>query len=242
MLGQDRRARLSAAVASGVVLLLAVTALVVRADDDPRPALQVAGAVTTTTSSVASTTGPQPQAATTSPTTSAPDSRVPAPASPSTTRPRSSAPTTTGTTVTRPPRPTIATTPTSPRSTLVVRNCTASEALVTAAPDESSYPAGSIVDILVEAENRSSRPCPPFDPRVEIRSAGTTVGGAAVAGVFTRFVPGEPLPVWEPGETLSHYVGWFAVCPDGAPCPPGSYTATALVGNLRSSPATFTIT
>ena len=124
-----------------------------------------------------------------------------------------------------------------------MRNCTASETVVTATPDESSYPAGSIVDVLVEAQNRSSRACPPFDPRIEIRnSAGTTVGGAAVAGVFTRFVPGEPLPVWEPGETLSHYVGWYAVCLDGAPCPPGSYTATALVGNLRSAPATFFIT
>ena len=168
MLSQDRRARLTTAIAAGVVLLSAVTALAIRADDDPRPALQVAGAVTTTTSPATTTTGPEPQAVTTSPPTSTPpSSRVPTPASPGTTRPPSTAPGPTPTTVTRPPRPTIRTIPTTPGSTPpTVRNCTAAETVVTATPDESSYPAGSIVDVLVEAQNRSSRPCPPFDPRL----------------------------------------------------------------------------
>lgn len=92
------------------------------------------------------------------------------------------------------------------------------------------------------AQNRSSRACQPADPRMEIRDgSGNAIGGVGVADAFTMGIPGQPLPSWDPGETLAMSLTWPATCGSADRCPPGRYTVTARFGPFPSAPAAFTL-
>mgnify|MGYP006952609259 CR=1 FL=1 len=208
------------------VLLLAFALL--RPEDDGPSELRVVGADTTTSS-------PVPPSTTMA---TLPSTTVPPPA-PTTTRP---APSTTRATVRT--TTTVARTTTSTRPP-PLRSCDPADVIVTATPDRATYPAGTTVSVLVAAVNRSSRPCQPADPKVEFRNAaGAMVSGSSVTDIFTMGIEGQPLPSWDPGETLSVTLPWPGLYCDGtgAFCPAGNYTATAIFGPFRSPPATFTIT
>ncbi len=121
--------------------------------------------------------------------------------------------------------------------------CDPGDVVVTVTPDRPSYPVGATVNLLVAAQNRSSRPCRPMDPMLEIRdAAGTGLGGMGVADAFTMGIVGEPEPSWDSGETLSMTipVSWLR-CGEAANafCPPGTYYATASFGPFRSAPTPF---
>lgn len=221
-----RRARLSAAMGGVLAVLVAATALA-RAGDDPSTKLEVVGPVSTT--------------ATTTPTTAAPTTTTTPTAAVSTTI---RSPTTVPPTTARTTRP--APTTTVPRTTTTAPDvrvaCDASEVVVTATTDRSTYPQGAKVVVTAKALNRGSRPCFPHDPSLQIfNAAGVGLGGIGVADAFTMGSPGEPPPTWSPGETLSWPYEWSQPCGAG-PCPPGQYTVVASFGPFRSTPATFTIT
>lgn len=236
-----RRARLSAALGGVVAVLLVATALA-RAGDDPSSKLEVVGPAPSTSTTVASTTtvaagtttAPAP-----APTTTAAPATVPA--TTRTTPPTTAAaPTTTAPTTTAPTTAAPTTTTTAPVTRVT---CDASEVLVTATPDRSTYPVGSTVTVTAAALNRGSRVCFPYDPKLEFfNAAGAGVGGVAVADAFTMGGPNGPPPAWDPGETLSLPFQWPTRCGAGAPCPPGQYTVVATFGPFRSAPAPFSVT
>jgi hypothetical protein len=186
----------------------------------------------TSTTVEATTVVPEPSTTTTSPAQTT-TTRV------GTTIPRTTVPTTPPTT---PPAPTT----TVPSTTTTLRDgrvtCNASEVVVTATPERSTYPVGSNVKVTAAALNRGSRECFPYDPRIEFfNAAGASVGGAAVADAFTMGIEGERPPTWDPGETLSLPFAWPQACGAGSSCPAGQYTVVATFGPFRSAPAPFTI-
>ena len=230
-----RRARLSAGL-GGVVAVLLVAAALARAGDDPSSELRVVGPASTTSTTVVSATSVAADATTTTaPAETTTTTVVPATVPPTTrtTPPTTEAPTTT---TTAPPATTSTTAP-------VTRvTCDASEVLVTATPDRSTYPQGSTVTVTAAALNRGSRVCFTHDPKLEFfNAAGAGVGGVAVADAFTMGGPNGPPPAWDPGETLSLPFQWPQRCGAGDPCPPGQYTVIATFGPFRSAPATFTV-
>ena len=230
---RGRRTRVAAGL-GGVVAVLLVTTALARAGDDPSSELRVVGPAPSTSTTMASTTT---VAAETTTTTAPAATTTAAPATvPATTR---TVPPTTvaGPTTTEAP----ATTSTTVTVTRVT--CDASEVLVTATPDRSTYPVGSTVTVTAAALNRGSRVCFTYDPKLEFfNAAGAGVGGVAVVDAFTMGGPNGPPPAWDPGETLSLPFQWPSRCGAGEPCPPGQYTVVATFGPLRSAPASFTVT
>ena len=238
---RGRRARLSAGL-GGVVAVLLVAAALVRGGDDPSSELRVVGPASTTSTAVAptapvaadttttTTTAPAETTTTGVPATVPPTTRTTPPTTPTTEAPAPA------TTTTAPPATTSTTAP-------VTRvTCDASEVLVTATPDRSTYPQGSTVTVTAAALNRGSRVCFTYDPKLEFfNAAGAGVGGVAVADAFTMGGPNGPPPAWDPGETLSLPFQWPQRCGAGDPCPPGQYTVIATFGPFRSAPATFTV-
>lgn len=221
-----RRARLSAAI-GGVLALLVVATALARAGDDPSTKLEVAGPVTTTTAPATTLTA---QATTTTPAAVSTTIRVPTTVPPTTAR-------------TTRPEPTTTVPKTTTTAPDVRVACEASDVVVTATPDRSTYPQGAKVVVTAAAVNRGSRLCFPYDPSVQFfNAAGAGVGGGAVVDAFTMPVPGGPLPTWDPGEKLSMPFDWAQLCVEGGTCPPGRYTVVATFGPFRSAPAPFTIT
>jgi hypothetical protein len=225
-----RRAGVSAGLGSVVAVLLVAFALA-RTGDDRASQLRVVGGGDTTTTSVA----PAPTTA------FLPSTTLPVAAT-TTTRPAAAVTSTTRTSL----RPTTTKAPTTTSSTIPapLRQCGPGEAVVTARPDQPSYPASTAsLMVHVSAQNRSSTACQPLDPAVEFRNpAGAVMFTVGLADVFTFGMPGQPQPSWDPGETLSTTMGApFFTCNE-APCPPGTYSATAIFGPYRSPPAPFAIT
>lgn len=121
--------------------------------------------------------------------------------------------------------------------------CAPADVMVSATVDKATYATGEIVNVAVAAQNRSGHVCQPVDPSVEFRdAAGNSLGGGAIADIFTMPVPGQPPPHWNPGQTLSTTFGWRPTCPPmNGPCPPGTYSVTATFGPFRSAPTPFSI-
>jgi hypothetical protein len=234
-----RRAAVSAAV-GGLAAVLIVAAGLARAGDDRASKLQVIGPEPTTSTSVVLPTVTEllPM----------PTSVVPAPTSTVRRTTTTTVRATPRTTVA--PRPTTTAAPATTTSSTVpapLRQCDAADVVVTATPDRTTYAVGAPVSIVVAALNRSSRACQPVDPHVEFRTgAGAVLFSIHVADAFTFYVVGEPVPSWDPGETLSlPFRNVILHCGDGTqptPCPAGTYSATAVFGTFRSPPATFTLT
>ena len=122
-------------------------------------------------------------------------------------------------------------------------SCQPGDVVVTATPDRPTYPAGTTVNVLVAATNRSSRACQPVDPSLEIHDrTGATMVTSVIADAFTLGDPGRPQPSWDPGKTLSISMSWSGSCIPTPTCPPGTYSAVAVFGPFRSAAAPFTIT
>jgi len=226
-----RRAGVSAGLGSVVTVLLVAFALA-RSGDDRASQLRVVGGDETTTTSVVEI-----------PTTVAPLPSTTLPAAvATTTTAEATVPSTTRTTL----RPTTTKAPTTTTSTIPapLRQCVPGDVVVTATTDRPSYTAAAAaVLVAVAAQNRSTTACLPLDPAVEFRNpAGTVLFTVAIADAFTFGMPGQPPPSWDAGETLSTNMGTPFVACNEAPCPPGTYTATAIFGPFRSPPAAFTIT
>ena len=230
---RGRRARVSAALGGVVAVLLVATALA-RAGDDAASELQVVGPPSTTTVTVVDTTAVVAMTTTSPPppeTTTTSGVRATVPPTTRTTPPSTAAPATTA------PSTTSTTAPVTPVT------CDASEVLVTATTDRSTYPRGETVTVTAAALNRGSRVCFTYDPKLDFfTAAGAGVGGVAIADAFTMGEPDEPQPTWDPGETLSLPFQWPQLCGAGEPCPPGQFTVVATFGPFRSAPAAFTIT
>ena len=228
-----RRARLSVGMGCVGALLLVAIALA-RTGDDPPSQLQVVGPDSpTSTAVVATTVVPEPSTTTISPAQTT-TTRV------GTTIPRTTVRTTPPTT--RPaPATTVRPTTTTVRDVRVT--CDASEVVITATPERSTYPVGSKVMVTAAALNRGSRECFPYSPSMDFyNAAGASVGVATVTDAFTLGFDGEPPPTWSAGETLTLPFEWPQMCGSGIYCPAGQYTVVVTFGPFRSSPAPFTIT
>lgn len=69
---------------------------------------------------------------------------------------------------------------------------------------------------------------------LELLATTTTLSPSPPSSnVFTMGVPGQPRPSWDPGKTLSVPMDLPLYCGNQAPCPPGTYTATAVFGPFR---------
>jgi hypothetical protein len=231
-----RRAGISAGL-GGVVAVLLLAFALVGSGEDRASELRVVGEETTTTSVVVvvpTTVAPLPSTTVPPPPVTTPATRratVPSSTTPTTQRPTTSvAPTTVAPTTSTIPPP--------------LRSCDPGDVVVTATSERPSYPVGATVSIIVAAQNRSSRACQPLDPSLEFRNAaGVMLFGMGMADIFTMGIPGQPQPSWDPGETLSTTMPAPLWCGDShAPCPPGTYSATAIFGPFRSPPATFSVT
>jgi hypothetical protein len=237
-LRRQRRTRLSAGLC-GLVALVVVAAALAREGDDRSSQLRVVGPIPTTATTALATTIIVEPTTTTASLSDAPST---------TTAVRATAPPTTRTTLPAAPpttaRPTTTTVPsTTTTEPPALTACDPADVVVTATPERSSYPKGTTVVVIAAAQNRGSRACTPFDPKVEFAdSTGTGMGGVGVFDRFTMGWPGQPPPSWQPGETLSHPFEWPQWCGLGGDCAPGTYTATVSFGPFRSAPAPFTIT
>lgn len=235
---QIRRRRVvsaSTAAAACLAALFFTVAALASSGDGGGSSLRVTGpGPSQPATTVAATSATTSTVAATSPTSSSPPVSVvgPAPSPTITTTPN----------VTTPPATTVAPAPTSTTSAPVVA-CTASEVVVTATPEKLTYASGEAVHATVAAQNRSAHPCVPVDPSYEIRDgAGKSLGGGAIADIFTFPGPGGTQQPWNPGQTLSVAMTWPQTCPPAnAGCPPGSYTITAVFGTFRSAATAFTI-
>jgi len=179
-----------------------------------------APAATTTTTSAA--TGP----AATPPTTHPPASTVP-----STTR----------------TAPTVASTTTTSITAAQPPQCQASDLVVTATSDRTSYSPGQTASFTVAARYLGAGSCAlGRDPGMTISdAAGKSIESSMMVDLCTFYVvPGPPPCLMAPGDVKSAVMTWtHTVCsPSGSPCPAAGYRADLNFGEIKAATVTFALT
>ena len=231
-----RRAGLPVALGGIAVAAVVVSAALAWTGDDAPSQLQAVGAGPASSTVVVTTAVPVD---TTTPVTTT--ARV---AATTVVVKATKAPPTTGRTA--PPTTAAATTPTAAPTTTTTSTsvppplCDSADVVVTVATDRSTYARGDPVFVTASAQNKGSHPCMPISPHFQFFDQ-TGAGVGTISVLDAAPMPGEPSPVWAPGQALSLSESWDCIGSVG--CPPGRYTVEASYGpTYRPATASFTVT
>lgn len=244
-----RRLGVASGAIAGTAVLLASVALA-SPGGGGRTRVQTLGPATTsapgTAGSDTTLETPATQSTVTDPTAAGPAATTTTAAAGPATTPTTHPPATTVPPTTR-TAPTVASTTSTSTTTPQPPQCQASDLVVTATSDRTSYSPGQTASFTVSAKYLGAGSCAlGRDPGMTISDAtGKFIQGSMMADLCTFYVvPGPPPCLMAHGDVKSAVMTWtHTVCsPSGSPCPAAGYRADLTFGEIKAATVTFALT